>query len=164
MEYFDVLNKNGELTGEIAEKGCELLSHQFDLGVHLYIYNSKGEFLLQRRTFDKEFRPGGWDIHMGHVISGETSEAAMIRELSEELGIKVSELTLLKRFKWDKYNHFIDIYTLCMDIPLEDLVLQKSEVLSAKYVSTESMLELIDSMDYRPAEYVDCIRSYVQSI
>ena len=68
-----------------------------------------GDFLLQKRSKTKDLLQGGWDIHMGHVIAGETSETAIIREIHEELGIKIEDVTFIKRITWEKHNHFIDI-------------------------------------------------------
>ncbi len=50
MEYFDVLNRDGSRSGKIAPKDEELLEGQYDLGAHAYIHNSKGEFLIQKRS------------------------------------------------------------------------------------------------------------------
>ena len=47
MEYFDILDKNGCLTGETAAKGDKLSDYQYYLGVHAYICNGRQEFLLQ---------------------------------------------------------------------------------------------------------------------
>lgn len=164
MEYFDILNKDGSRSGNIAPKGKELSEGQYYLGVHAYIHNSKGEFLLQKRAKTKDFLPGGWDIHMGYVMAGETSEIAITREIQEELGIKIDNLNFVKRIVWEKYNHFIDIYGLCEDIDVCDLTLQKSEVEDVSYISRDKMIELIRNMDYRPEEYRIIMEDYVKSI
>lgn len=161
MEYYDILNKDGSLSGRIAPKGQEVGKDEYYLGVHAYIHNSKGEYLLQQRAFDKEFLPGGWDIHMGHVMAGETSREGIIREIYEELGVNIDKINFVKRILWEKYNHFIDIYVVCEDLVLEKLVLQKSEVVGVKYVSKNEMLELIRNMDYRPEEYRTVVEKYV---
>lgn len=59
MEYFDILNRDGSKTGQIAPKDAPLSDNQYDLGVHAYIYNSNGEFLIQKRVDTKTFLPGG---------------------------------------------------------------------------------------------------------
>ena len=164
MEYFDILNKDGSRSGQIAPKGELLSNDQYYLGAHAYIHNSKGDFLLQKRSETKDFLPGGWDIHMGHVMAGETSETAIIREIHEELGVKIEKVTFLKRVLWEKYNHFIDIFVVCKDIDICELTLQKSEVEDAKYVSRDEMIKLIRNMDYRPEEYRIIMENYVREI
>lgn len=164
MEYFDILNRDGSKSGKIAPKDEELLEGQYDLGVHAYIHNSKGEFLIQKRAKTKQFLPGGWDIHMGHVMAGETSKEAIIREIDEELGIKIDNIAFIKRVLWEKYNHFIDIFVLCKDINISDLTIQKSELDDVKFISAEEMINLIKSMDFRPEEYRIIMESYVKEI
>jgi 8-oxo-dGTP diphosphatase len=164
MEYFDILNKDGSKSGQIAPKGAVLSNGQYYLGVHAYIHNSKGEFLLQKRSETKKFLPSGWDIHMGHVMAGETSEAAITREIHEELGIKVQNVAFIKRITWEKYHHFIDIFVVNKDINIYDLTLQKSEVEDVKYISSDEMIKLIRCMDYRPTEYRVIMENYVRGI
>ena len=164
MEYFDILNKDGGRSGEVAIKGQKLLKGQYYLGAHAYIHNSNGDFLLQKRSESKSFLPGAWDIHMGHVISGETSKSAIIREINEEVGIKVKDLTFIKRIVWEKYNHIIDIFAVSKDIKITELTLQKSEVIDAKYFSRDEMINIIRNMHYRPKEYREVMEHYVMQL
>lgn len=101
---------------------------------------------------------------MGHVMAGETSKVAIIREIHEELGVNLKDVTFIKRITWEKYNHFIDIYVVCKDIDTSDLVLQKSEVEDVKYISRDEMIKLIRSMDYRPEEYRIIMENYVREM
>lgn len=55
MEYFDILNKDGSVSGKTALKGELMANDQYYLGVHAYIHNSKGEFLLQKGLKQKIF-------------------------------------------------------------------------------------------------------------
>jgi len=166
MEKFDILDKNGELTGEIADKGTDLKDGQYYLGVHAYIYNSSNEFLLQQRAFDKDFLPGEWDIHLGHVIAGETSKDGMIREIEEELGLVFpsNKIRFVKRIFWEIYNHIIDIYFLNIDFNIDELSLQANEVIGAKTVSKEYMLSLVSDMYYRPEEYREIVMNEINKL
>ena len=52
------------------------------------MFNKHGDLLLQKRSSLKDQHPGVWDSSVsGHLDSGESYEAAAIRELSEEMGI-----------------------------------------------------------------------------
>lgn len=55
----------------------------------------EGEILLERRALDKATEPGVLSIPGGHVEAGETCEAALVRELLEELDIGNSEYQFL---------------------------------------------------------------------
>ena len=47
-----------------------------------------GRVLLGRRAENRDWLPGAWDVFGGHIEPGETEEAALRRELREELGIE----------------------------------------------------------------------------
>jgi len=152
-EQFDILDINGMPTG-IADKGTLLKDGQYYLGIHAYIYNSDGE-LLQQRSYNKNFLPGGWDVVLEHVIAGESSLEGAMRGIKEEIGLFVSksDMKFAGRFIWNTYHHIIDVYFVKANFNVSALLLQNEEVISAKMVSKDDMLELLSSMDYRPAEY-----------
>ena len=155
MELFDILNRDGKPTGLTAEKGAPLQTGQYYLGIHVYIYNSSGDFLLQQRAYDKTFLPGGWDVVLEHAIAGETSHKCAIRGIAEEIGLAVSEndINFAGRVVWDEYHHIVDIYFAKLDFAIDELNLQPSEVIGVKTVSKEEMLTLVSNMYYRPDEY-----------
>jgi len=47
-----------------------------------------GQILLARRSGDRKFYPGVWDIIGGHCEGGEAPADALVRELEEEIGVK----------------------------------------------------------------------------
>ena len=49
--------------------------------------------LLCHRAPDREWFPDVWDFPGGHVEPGELPEKALVRELSEELGVTIPALT-----------------------------------------------------------------------
>jgi len=155
MELFDILDKNGKPTGLTVTRGTQLLDGQFYLGVHAYIFNSRGEFLLQQRAYDKAFLPGGWDVVLEHVIAGETSTQGVIRGVAEEIGLCISENDILSswRMVWDEFRHIVDVYFVKSDFDITKLNLGRTEVIGAKFVSREEMLTHVSNMHYRPKKY-----------
>jgi 8-oxo-dGTP diphosphatase len=67
--------------------GAAAASHQVVAGLLL----RQGRTLLCRRAAHRSWYPGVWDLAGGHVEAGESPTAALVRELSEELGIVVAE-------------------------------------------------------------------------
>jgi isopentenyl-diphosphate Delta-isomerase len=58
--------------------------------VHVFLLDEEERIFLQRRAWTKQQDPGLWDSSAsGHVDSGESYDAAVGRELEEELGIRV---------------------------------------------------------------------------
>ncbi|MFC3551422.1 NUDIX domain-containing protein [Lysobacter cavernae] len=54
-----------------------------------------GKVLLGRRSADREWLPGAWDVFGGHVEAGESGPQALCRELDEELGIVPTRIEYL---------------------------------------------------------------------
>ena len=161
MEQFDVLDKNGNSMGFTADKGTKLKNGQYYLGTHAYIFNQSLEFLIQQRSNNKSFLPGGWDVHLEHTIAGETSEDCVCRGLEEEIGLNVhkTELKAPKRFLWHGHNHIVDVYFIQTNFNFEKLSLSNDEVINVKAISKKEMLRLVAKMSYRPIEY----RQYVEN-
>lgn len=77
--------------------GDKLPSHNEDTKLHrafsVFLFNEKGEFLMQQRALSKKTWPGVWSNSCcGHVMLHETVENAAKRRLRFELGIGVVDL------------------------------------------------------------------------
>lgn len=80
--------------GSIQEAYEKRIVHRV---VRVYLYNSKGELLLQRRSDHMKTNPGKWnESAAGHVDEGETYLEAAQREMKEEVGVGGVELKELK--------------------------------------------------------------------
>ncbi|GMQ78121.1 MAG: hypothetical protein BMS9Abin02_0619 [Anaerolineae bacterium] len=63
---------------------------RFLAGVGALIWdNSRERYLIVRRSESKDFAPGAWECVTGRVDQGEGFEAAVYREVNEELGISI---------------------------------------------------------------------------
>ena len=101
-ELFPVVNEDGETTGKITRKEAHSGTRILHPVVHLHLFNSKGELYLQRRPLWKDIQPGKWDTACGgHMAYGETPEAALRREVSEELGITDFKPEFLGKYVFD---------------------------------------------------------------
>lgn len=84
MEKRDLYDKKRNLTGETIYKGEVVPEGLYIVVVLIYIQNSKGEFLLQKRSKRKN---GLWATTGGHPKSGEDSIQGILAEIKEEIGI-----------------------------------------------------------------------------
>lgn len=90
-EIFDVVDENDQVIGRKTrgEVHAEKLLHR---AVHVFVYNKHGDLLLQQRSMFKDAHPGVWDSSVsGHLDAGEDYPAAAVREMEEEMGIRVEE-------------------------------------------------------------------------
>lgn len=86
-ELFDVVDDRDEVTGT-ATRGDVHAKRLFHRAVHVFVFSDRGDLLLQKRSALKDICPGLWDSSVsGHLDSGESYDAAAVRELSEEMGI-----------------------------------------------------------------------------
>jgi 16S rRNA (adenine1518-N6/adenine1519-N6)-dimethyltransferase len=86
-EIFDVVDENDQGIGQATrtEVHAGKLLHR---AVHIFIYNKRGDLLLQKRSVLKDRCPGVWDSSVsGHLDAGENYLSAAVRELHEEMGI-----------------------------------------------------------------------------
>lgn len=87
--------------------------------VHILVFNSRHELLLQKRSLSKTVNPGLWDTSAaGHVDYGEDYDACAQRELWEELGI-LARQNIEALFKLeaeaDTGWEFVQVYRLVHD-------------------------------------------------
>ncbi len=88
--------------------------------VHILVFNTAGELLLQKRSPWKDRNPGLWDSSTaGHVDAGETYEQAAHRELREEIAISVPTLTPVCKLGCgpETGHEFLQIYRASHDGP-----------------------------------------------
>lgn len=163
MERTDLYDENRVKTGEIINKGEPVPSGRYYITVIVWMQNSKGEFLIQKRVKSKN---GKWASTGGHVISGETSEEGILREIKEELGIMVKkeELTLFKTIKTE--DDFVDLYYVKSEYREEDITIQIEEVEKAKWCTADEIEKLIEEGKFsssHAAFFEDCLK-YLKNI
>ena len=162
-EKWDILDKSGKPTGQTVFRGFKgtFPKGKYHLVVHIWIKNSKGEYLIQKRSALKKPMAGEWAATGGAVIAGESSEQGARRELFEELGIKAMEddFVLVRRLK--RKISFVDIWLCHCDTPAEQLVLQKEEVEAVKWVDRQTLCRMIKEGEFHNygKEYFDVVFS-----
>jgi isopentenyl-diphosphate delta-isomerase type 1 len=89
-EIFDVVNERDEVVGKETRSEVHRLG-LMHRATHVLVFNSRGQVFLQKRSMKKDRQPGLWDSSAsGHVDSGEDYDACAVRELREEIGLRLS--------------------------------------------------------------------------
>lgn len=149
MEIWDIMNENGVITGKTAVRGRTTLKNgEYHLVVHIWVVDSNGNFLIQRRSEKRKLMPGEWAATGGSAISGENSLTAAARELQEELGIKAPKgsLKLARRLK--RRNSFLDIWFIKCDADISRLRLQRSEVAEVKWATMDELKIMVETQRF----------------
>ena len=138
-EKVDVLDEFGRPTGEVVWKSEAHRRGLFHRCFHCWVAgeDADGAYLLvQRRAADKDTWPGRLDVTAaGHLQSGEGTLAGGLREIEEELGLRVDPGRLVslgtRRIEQeitDGYDReFHDVFLILDDTPPLELRLQEVE-------------------------------------
>lgn len=147
MEYVDILDMDGN---KIGVKLREEASKDKDIYRVAYLWIiTNGKILIQQRSFNKKSNPGLWDCAVaGHVLSGENSINAILREAKEELNLDLREKDLKLIYSNvgcnDKYQ-FHDVFVITKEIDVKRIIIQKEEVECFKLVTAKELKDIIDS-------------------
>lgn len=151
MELWDVYDINRNKTNRTWLRGEALQSGEFHLVIHVCIFNSSGEMLIQQRQSFKEGWPNMWDLTVGgSAIAGDTSQTAAQRELYEEIGLKLDFQQIRPHLTINFENGFDDIYLVEEDVQLHTLTLQYEEVQNVKWASKDEILHRIKNGEFIP--------------
>ncbi|MDR1027080.1 MAG: NUDIX domain-containing protein [Rickettsiales bacterium] len=152
-EYFDVLDNTGAKIGRIKSRDEVHRDGDWHKGVYVWIVNDASEILLQKRAPDKDSDPDMWDVSSGgHLTAGDDSSDAAVREVWEELGVRIDkdQLRFLGTLKCPSANasdfidnEFDDVYLARMSPDIGKMKLQAEEVSDAKYVSLAELKNMI---------------------
>ncbi len=94
-EKLDVFYENGVASGIVQDRDIVHKTGVWHESVHMWIMKDS-EFLVQKRSSEKESLPGMFDASVaGHVDSGESLLHAVIRETAEEIGVTLSEKDII---------------------------------------------------------------------
>jgi len=151
-EIFDVVNERDEVIGQSTRREVHArgLLHR---AVHVLVFNARGQVFLQKRSMAKDSAPGCWDSSCsGHLDAGEDYLPAAVRELVEEIGLRVAglhELTPVLRSDAcaDTSNEFVWVYRLQSEGPF---VLNPAEIERGEWFAPA---EITRAIAERPAEY-----------
>lgn len=142
-EVIDILDEQGNLIGESMLKSEAHARGLWHYAGHIWVFNSKGEVLIQKRALKMSY-PGLWDISAaGHVAAGEDPTEAALREMEEEIGLKTDKRDLIflgirkiKEYQGASFDNREHAYVFIFrfDGKLSDLKLQKEEVEELKFI------------------------------
>ncbi len=152
MELIEIVDENGNFTGEVIDKEEAHKRNLLHNEVAAFIINDKKQVLLQKRSANKRFDPNKWGLCAGHVDACEKLDDAMIREIKEEIGLDVSkkdlhpykERTISIR---DKNSHIMYYYYVKTNKKEDEFIIQEDELSEVKWFDIDKVLEMIDNKD-----------------
>lgn len=121
------------------------------------LIKNENKYLLEQTTERNNYK---WAIPGGHVLSGETSEIALKRELEEELGIIDIQYKRIDTVKFPYNSYIFNVFYSNAIIDINSLNLQSDEVTQVKWYTKDEILELINN-DKVPRGYAYILKKYI---
>lgn len=151
MELIDIYDKDKKVTGLTVIRGTKLNTDEYRLVVHVCVFNSRNQLLIQKRQPLKKGWPGKWDVSVGGVVQvGENSAQAAQRELREEIGADVDLSTARPLICTTFINGFDDYYSVEINEDESFFTPQPEEVEKVMWADKQTVLYMIDSGSFIP--------------
>ena len=151
MELVDLYDENRVPLGRVAERHAKKAPGEYRVVVHVCIFNSLGQLLIQRRSPEKTVWPELWDVSIGGgVDAGETSRQGAEREVLEELGYDLDLIGLRPAMTVNFEGGFDDFFVVTRDLDIRELRLQKEEVSDVRWATLEETLAMLEDGQFIP--------------
>ena len=152
MELIEIVDKDGNFTGQIMDKEEAHDKNLLHNEVAVFIINDKKQVLLQKRSANKRFNPNKWALCAGHVDAGESLVSAALREMKEEVGISINKNELIpfaeREFTIrDSNSHITYFYYAKLNLNEKDFIIQKEELSEVKWFDIDNVINMIKAKD-----------------
>ena len=143
-ELRDLYDVNSNKTDKTYYKGDIIPEGFYPMVVMVVIRNSKGEFLMQKRSVNKG---GDWGVTGGHPKSGETPIEGIITEVKEELGLDFSNENFILYDSGCDGKDCYKMYFVNKDIDLNDIKIQEDELSEVRWFTMEELERMVKTKE-----------------
>jgi isopentenyldiphosphate isomerase len=143
-EFLDIVDENDNVIGRDTRENVHN-STSWHRGVHILVFNGKGEMLIQKRSSRVDKYKNLYSLSAsGHVRAGETYEECARNELSEELGVRGVELEKIAKIRMNhgdiNDNMIGPIYRITYDGAIS---FDKKDIRAVEFFPLEKLKELV---------------------
>lgn len=164
MEILDIYDENDLPTGRTRAKRVAPAAGQYCRIAELWVRNSAGEYLIQKRASNKKQFPCMWYCTAaGGSIAGEDSLTTCLREAKEELGLVLepANAQFYTRITED-FVHF-HIWLFRQEVELSTLTPEPYEVADVRWADPETIRAMIASGEFIDLHYYEDFFRWVES-
>lgn len=136
MDIQDVYDDKKQLIGKQKYRN-EFLENEYSMSTFVWIVNSSGEMLIQKRSSKDDNKPGSYGITGGAVDASETSLLASKREVKEELGIDIDLNDLIYIGTERRARKFFEYYFYDLKDKNIEFNLDSNEVEEVKWITLD---------------------------
>lgn len=160
-ELWDLYDNNKQTTGKTHVRGVwPIPDGYYHLIVHAWIRNSKGEYLISQRASTRPAYPLMFETVGGSVIKGEDSLTSVLREIEEEVGLKLSPDSgrLVRSQIRDRIGNLecrdiVDDWLFIYDGPVDLNKSTTDEVTQVQWMTVDDIEQLFDAGKFVPTLY-----------
>lgn len=153
-ERWDLYDEANRPTGEELRRGERMPKGRYHRVVEAWIRTPDGRYILQKRSMNKKNYPGYWSCTAcGSAIKGETPEEAMIREMQEEMGIRLQEdEMILDRIITEFPAHYY-IYRIEKELTESDITMDPEEVDDFIFLDKDAIMNWVETRHMTKLSY-----------
>ena len=146
MELWDLYDKNRKKTNRVQIRGKQIPDGCYHIVVHVWITNNKGQYLISQRSASREKDPLIWETVGGSVLKGEDSLAGALREVYEEVGIKLNPNngSIIKTILREHYQDIVDVWLFHYDGDVDINNATTDEVAQSKWMRKEEIKKMLE--------------------
>jgi len=149
-DLVDLVNEDDLVIGLARRSECHRDPTLIHRAVHVLLFNSEGELLLQKRSENKDIQPGKWDTSVGgHLDPGENYKIAACREMHEELGVGGIPLAELYHSKIRNTIESENIFTY-LTIYDGEIIFASDEISEVRFWAAEEIEQALGGGYFTP--------------
>ena len=164
-EALILVDGNDSVTGHSTKEQCHNGNGVLHRAFSIFVFNSKNELLIQKRSAEKPLWPLFWSNSVcSHPRKGEDYPEAVSRRLLDEVGLHLPVQFLFKFQYQANYKQLgaekelCSVFTgRCDDLP----IVNDSEIADWRYVSFD---KLQNDIDARPEKYTPWFKTELKRI
>lgn len=141
QELLEAYDAEGHFLGLFPRSECHKNKKLAHKAVHILVFNSGGDIILQKRSAKKDLYPLMWDTSVGgHLTPNENYFNAAVRECEEELGFTPGKLIKLYNYTMyaDNETELVETFFTLYDGPYMPC---NDEVMEVKAFPVEMLFE-----------------------
>lgn len=158
QEILDLYDNNFNKLNKTIIRRVDEIPNGTNIMQSYILIKNEDKYLLEQTTERNNYK---WAIPGGHVLSGETPEVTLKRELEEELGIRDIKYKKVDTIKFPYNNYIFNVFYSNTIVDINLLKLQPDEVIKVKWYTKEEILELIEN-DMIPRGYAYILKNYMK--
>ena len=145
MEFWDLYNEKREIIGQHI-RGNAIPENAYHLVVHVWIKNSKEQYLISQRSASRNTFPLMWETVGGSVLKGENSLDGAIREVKEEIGVELNanDGTLAFSEIRKSFNDIVDVWVFNFDGEIDLSNATTDEVAQTKWLERRDVIQMLN--------------------